>query len=1061
MKIKICLFLLVLLMGLPSLAQEIQVKGTVLDESGEPIAGATILVKRTKNGVATDLDGKFHLTGVNSKDTLVVSYVGMKKIEVQVKPELTITLKSEFEQLEQVIVTAFGTSKRSAFTGSAVALNSAKLEQKQVTNVMTSLIGEVPGLQISPTTRPGGTSSLIVRGEGSINADNDPLIVLDGMPYEGEWNSINPADVESVTVLKDAASNALYGARGANGVIIITTKQGQQGKAVVTLDAKLGVNQRSTRDYERITNPGEYYEIYYKALYNYSIAQGNSAAMAHKYANETLFLSSGNGGLAYNVYTIPENEYLIGTNGKVNPNATLGRRIYRNGKVYTLYPDDWTDATYHDGLRQEYNLSISGGNDKAKIFVSVGYLNDEGIVDASDYERMSGRLKASYEAKKWLTVGANVGLTHSEQNTASESSSTTQSTGNAFSTAANIASIYPLYIRDANGNILKDSHGKVYDWGDNTYNELTRPSSSNANSLNSLQLDINESDRNAINADAFMDVSFLKDFKFTFKGGTSLSDNRATGSYNPYYGYYTSTGGSLTKSHSRRTTINLQQLINWNRSFNNHNVSVMLGHEYYKYYYTYLVATKRGAVDYENNQELNGYLTSPLIPESYDIKYNREGYFFRAMYDYAERYFAQVSFRRDASSRFHPDHRWGNFYSIGAAWIINKENWFNIAQITNLKLKASYGQQGNDQINGYFRYVDTYSINNVNGEVSLTFNTKGNPDITWETGDNLNVGLEFSLFNNRIGGDIEFYNRVTSDMLYKYTVPNTLGYSYYWDNIGDMRNRGIEIQLQGTPIHTSTLEWNINMNVAYEKQKITYMPESSKSQTTIDGYKGYVSGDYFIGEGLPLNTWYMPKYAGVSPEGLSQWYIIKDGEMTTTTNYAELDYDNGYFIFKSPRPVYGSIGSSLKIKNFDISLQFTYSIGGKGQDLGYCALMTVPEANSTGNAIHKDMLKAWTPEHTNTDIPRWQYGDQYTGYLSDRWLISNTYVTFQNFQVGYNLPKQWLSRIGINKARIYVTGDNLYLWSKRQGYDPRLSAEGSYGSYSPMRTISAGINLQF
>lgn len=1060
MKMKFCLCLFVLMVALSSaFAQSLSVAGTVSDEDGGPIAGATVVVKGTQKGMITDPDGKFRFLGLKKSDVLIISFIGMKKVEVAVKPVLSITLKAEDEQLEEVIVTAFGTAKRSAFTGSATVLNSDKIEQKQVTNVMSTLIGEVPGLQIAPTTSPGSSSSIIIRGEGSINADSDPLIVLDGMPYQGSWNDINPQDVESISVLKDAASNALYGSRGANGVIIITTKNGQKGKAVVTLNAKWGFNQRSTPDYDRITNPGEYYEMYYKALYNYALSEGKPAHAAHRYANETMFLPSTSGGLGYNVYSVPRNEYLIGTNGKLNPNATLGRRIYKDGHVYTLYPDDWGDELYRNGLRQEYNLSISGGSENSQIYASFGYLNDQGIVEASSYERLSGRLRASYQAKKWLLFGANVGVSHSETSTAYAGGGSP--TSSAFSAAANVAPIFPLYVRDGNGNILYDQNGEVYDWGNGIYNDNVRSFDTNYNTIDALTLDYNELNANALNGDAFMDVSFLKDFKFTFKAGTSLTEGRRNTGTNPYYGYNVSTGGKLSKNVYRRATVNLQQLLNWNRTFGLHHVSALLGHESYNYLHEEMTASRTGAVDYDYNKELNGYLMAPNLPTSYSNKYNREGYFVRGMYDYDERYFFQASFRRDASSRFHPDHRWGNFWSVGGAWILSKELWCETDWLSNLKLKASYGEQGNDQI-GSYRYVDTYTINNVNGEASLAFSVKGNKEISWETNRNFNAGVEFGFFSNRLTGSIEYYNRLTGDMLHKFTTPETLGYGYYWKNIGDLRNQGMEVMLSGSPVRTRKIDWSVSLNMTYNKQEVVRLPEENKTYH-VEGYDGYRSGSGFIGEGLSLYTWYIPKYAGVSDEGLAQWYYTdkESGEIKVTTTYNEASR----YIIKTDRPLYGGFSTSLKVRDFDLSAQFTWSIGGKDYDSEYAQLMTNPVAGGvTGYAIHKDMKNAWSPENPTSDIPRWQYGtattdDQYAASLSDRFLIDASYLAFQNFQVGYTCPKQISQKLGVSKVRLYVSGDNLCLWSKRKGYDPRIST--GYGSYSPMRTISAGINVQF
>ena len=1056
MKIKLGLLLFLLCVTLcPAWAQSFSVTGTVVDEQSEPVIGASILVKGTNRGMITDMDGKFHLNDVRASDVLVVSFVGLQTQEVKAKERMRIVLTSTSEELDEVIVTAFGTAKKSAFTGSATVLNKATIEKKQVTNVLQTLAGEVPGLQMAPSTAPGSTSSILIRGEGSINAGTDPLIVLDGMIYEGGWNNINPQDVESITVLKDAASNALYGARGANGVIIITTKKGEAGKGLITVDAKWGGNSRGLPDYDRITNPGEYYEMYYQALYDNYVSKGSSALAAHQKANENLFGDASVGGLGYNIYTVPDGEYLIGSNGKLNPNATLGRRIYQNGQVYTLYPDDWTDEAYGVGLRQEYNLSISGGSNNAQLYSSFGYLKDEGIVDASDYERFTARLRANYQAKPWLLFGANVsytrGQTHNVYNDGSYNNSSV------FTQVSNTAPIYPMYVRDGEGNIMSDNNGILYDWGNGVYNEnsIIRPFCNNVNNVNSLLIDYSGSKSNAVNTDAFVDISFLKDFKFSFKVGTSLLEERASSTTNPFYGYYAQQGGTSYVSHVRAMTLNLQQVLNWTKAFGHHHLNLMVGHESYNYDFESLDATKAGAVDYFGNLELNGYLNSYGIPSSYAEDYNTEGYLFRGMYDYNERYFAQFSYRRDASSMFHPDNRWGNFWSLGGAWIISKEEWFNADWINTLKLKASYGEQGNHNI-GYFRYVNTYTTNSVNGDLSLDFNSKGNKEITWEKNGNLNVGVEFELFKHRLNGGVEFYNRTTRDMLMWFSTPTTLGYSGYYQNVGDMRNRGLELTLSGTPIRTRQFEWSLNLNLTYNHQRVTHLDEANKSMT-VDGYNGFQQGnDYFIGEGLPLNTFYILKYAGPSEEGASQWYKTdENGNEVKTTNYSE----GTYHLIKGQSPVYGGFGTTISAFGFDLSAQFTYNLGGKGYDAQYAYLMSSPYSGVTGSAIHADLRDAWSVDNTDSNIPRFQFGDEYTGIISDRYLISKTYLNLQNMQLGYTVPAVFTAKLGLSKLRLYVTGDNLYLWSKRKGYDPRTSS--GYGVYSPMRTISGGVNLQF
>ncbi len=1034
--------------GMGGVAQNLStVQGTVLDDQGNPVVGASVFVKGTNKGASTDATGAFTLQDVKVGEPVVFAYIGLKTREVPAAAVMNVTLRTEL--IDEIIVTAFGTAKKSAFTGSATVMNAETIERKQVTSVLAGLAGEVPGLQVTPSTSPNSTPSMLVRGRGSINAGSDPLIVLDGIPYDGSWNSINPADVENVTVLKDAASSALYGARGANGVILITTKKGKPGNAKITFDARWGVNSRGLEDYDRITNPGQYYELHYKALYNSYINDGMLPAEAHRKANTNLCGNSDVGGLGYQVYAVPEGEYLIGTNGRLNPNATLGNRIYKNGNVYTQLPDDWTDETYRNGFRQEYNLSIAGGSEKAQIYTSFGYLNNEGIVASSRYERISSRLRATYQAKKWLFLSGNISFAHSIANSAYSNSNYT--TGSVFTDAMNIAPIYPLYVRDGDGHILRDKNGKVFDWGNGLYAYKTRPVNTNHNSLNSLLLETDRTIGNNFTGDAFADIILPKGFKVTVKGGAMLRERRAKTTSNPYYGYSATTNGGLTVGHYRTWTYNFQQLLTWSRSICGHNIELMAGHENYDYTYETLAASKTGAVDFKGNTELNGYLEYPDEPSSHTSRYNSEGYMFRAMWDYDERFFAQASYRRDASSRFHPDNRWGNFWSLGGAWILSREKWFDSKWINMLKIKASYGEVGNDDI-GSYRYVDTYEISNVDGEVSLGFSAKGNRDISWETVSNLNAGVEFELFDQRLNGTVEVYNKKTTDMLLWFTTPTSLGYSGYYKNIGDMRNLGVEVTLDATPVRTKNIEWKVGLNFSYNDQKVVYLPDSNKTMT-VEGHGGYQNGDCYIGEGLPLNTWYIAKSAGLSEDGRQMWY---DQNGNPSTSYGE---NTKLYLIDPMQRMMGGFSTSLRFYGVDISAQFTYGIGGKYFDAEYAQLMTVPNGNLVGTAFHKDILKAWTPENTQTDVARWNYGDQYGTIIADKWLVDASYLNFQNFQVGYTLPRKWTRTIGIDRIRIYVAGENLWLWSQRKGYDPRYAA--GYGTYSPMRTISGGINIQF
>ena len=1045
-------------------AQNRQISGTVSDANGHPVAGATVIVDGTSLGTTTNTAGEYTLSApVNG--TLVVTFVGFEPQQLPIagKTRINVTMKEDAQAIDDVIVVAFGTAKKEAFTGSAAVIKSDEIAKVQTSNVATALVGRVAGVQTSSTSGDlGKTPSIRVRGFGSINAGKEPLWIVDGMPYEGDLNNLNTNDIESMTVLKDAASNALYGARGANGVIMVTTKKAKSGDAVVTIDAKWGVNSKALEEYDVITSPAQYYETHFKALYGY-YAQTNPAAKAYALASSGL-TSNGTGGLGYNVYTVPEGQALIGTNGKLNPNATLGRKIIYNGQEYWLTPDDWIDEAYQSAFRQEYNVNISGATERSSFYASLGYLDNTGIIKSSALERYTARLKADYQAKKWLKVGGNMSYAHFSNSNGNSNEGSASSTANIFAFSAQMPPIYPVYIRDGSGRIMVDDNGyQMYDYGDKGNAGLTRPLLPGANGLQTSWLNKKKAEGNAFSGSGFVDISLYKGLKLTVNGSTNIDETRTTYLNNQYYGQFAEAGGTISKYHTRDIAYNLQQILNYNETFGKHNVGLMVGHEYYQKKYYYLSGTKSKLFSYDN-EELGGAVVDGAGAHSYIDDYNSEGYFMRAQYDYAGRYFVSGSYRRDASSRFHPDHRWGNFWSVGAAWLLNQENWFDAPWVNMLKLKASYGSQGNDNIGNYL-YTDTYSIENNNGEIAVLFGQKGNPNITWETNTNLNIGTEFGFWNNRLSGSVDFFNRKTSDMLFAFSVPSSLGYSSYYANVGDMVNRGVEVELNADLIRTKNVLWSFNLNLTHVKNEVTYLAPEHKS-TTVEGYKGYIDGSYFVGEGLPLYTYYLRSYAGVDPEtGASLWYKDVKGDDGQITRTKTSDYTSATrYLHDSAIPsVYGGFSTSVSAYGVDFSISFNYQIGGKVYDSGYASFMSSPYGTTVGTNYHKDILKAWTPENKGSDIPRLQYGDQYTTSVSDRFLTDASYLNISNINVGYTLPSKITQKFGVQKLRVYLACDNVVYWSKRQGLDPRYSFTGAtnFSNYSPIRTISGGVTVQF
>ena len=1064
------------------------VKGVVQDASGQPVIGAGVVQSGLAgNGTVTDMDGLFTLSvpATASLDVTCVGFVS-RTVPVNGQAYLTITLQEDTEMLDDVVVVAFGKMKKEAFTGSAGVMKSEDLLRSQQSNAMQTLAGRVAGVQITnASSQPGNSPSITIRGIGSISSDTEPLVVVDGMPYDGDINLLNASDIESITVLKDAASNALYGARGANGVIMITTRRASSGQARVTVDAKWGANTNAQPHYETV-NTQQFYELYYKMLYNnYSTLKdpdGNlqyTAAEAHALANSRITNVESGVGPGYMVYSVPNGEDFILPGGSMNPNASLGAFYEGGGKTFWIQPDDWEKIGLQTGLRQEYNVSVSGLSGKVNYFASLGHLSNEGIQEGSLQKRTTARIKADYQAREWLKTGVNFGYTHYDLSQTSEG---TIGSGTIWPIIQSQAPIYPVYFRDANGNIMMDKWGEpMFDFAQQY--GLNRATGAGGNAIFSNKYRDSTSDGNAFTVGGFADFKFLRDFTFTVNANVYDYDRRSTYITSPFVDYYTSSSdnGYLSKSASRTFTLNTQQLLNYARTIGKHDVNVMVGHEYYNYKYEYLSASgKNFGID--GATELDALLQKDPDPGSSSSEYNNEGWFFRALYNYGGKYYASASFRRDASSRFDVNHRWGNFWSVGGAWIVSKEDFFSVPWVSSLKLKASVGSQGNDNIGNYL-YADAYDIVNNNNEVAFQWRQKGSETITWETNTNFNTGVEFELFKGRLNGSLDFFYRLTSDMLFSLTTPPSSGYTSYFTNLGDMRNRGLELELNGTIVRTRDFTWNANLNLTYVRNRVLRLPDDIKS-TVVDGYPGYVNVDnhfvplykYFIAEGLPLYTWYYPEYAGPDPDtGEALYYmdIVEDvtdpltGEVTgTRVTGRETTKDpskaTDYRLGDAMAPIYGGFGTTLLWKGFDLSVNLNFQIGGLARDYVYASLMHTGAATSTN--WHKDIYNAWTPENKNTDVPRFQDNETYgQTAMSSRFLTNASYLNLQNINFGYTLPSGFTRKAGIEQVRIYFSGENLGFISMRKGLDPRYSIAGTTNPelYSPIRTLSGGINLVF
>ena len=1073
---RIFLTLLTALAAISASAQELPltVKGKITDAStNEPIPYASVHLEGTMTGASGDDEGNYTIT-IPGDGMLVFSSIGYKTLEIAVdgRTAINASLEPDAESLEETIVIAYGTATKSSFTGSASMVDAQTIESRISTNVTSALAGTAPGVQvISPSGDPAdGSSSIRIRGIGSMSASNAPLYIVDGMPFDGSLSDINPNDVESMSVLKDASASAIYGARGANGVVLITTKRAAGSTdAKIRFDARWGSNSRLIPQYDVITDPAQYYETHYRMMYNSQIYAGKTPEEAYAFADANLF-DQNNGGLGYQEFTVPAGEKFIGTDFRLNPKATLG---YSDGEYYYL-PDDWYSETFRSSFRQEYNLSVSGGKDRLNYYGSVSYLNDEGIVSNSDYQRYTARINADWQAKPWMKISTSMSYAHSDSKTASYSS-TYGSSGNVFYVTNMMGPIYPLYVRDASGNIMYENGMKVYDANQTNF---VRPSFV-GNAVRDNEVNRRQSYSDFISGKWGAVITPMQGLSLTANVGLTNENSRYNALYSRF-GSQSSTDGLAYVSHERSFSVNTQYLAEYKTDFNGsaHSLNALAGYELYRFKEQFMEGQNDRLFDPYIGELGNADGSSSKQLSSYTADYITQGFLARVQYEYGGRYFASASYRRDGSSRFAPGHRWGDFGSIGAAWLMSSE-WFMDGAwwLDMLKLKASWGVQGNDNLypssnyaRKYYPYADhyTHSYNEDTGEYSTELAFKGNSSLTWESSQSFNIGIDFEILSGLLRGSMEYFSRKTVDLLYSKDVPLSSGNptGYYPVNVGSIANNGFEFSFDGIIMNREDLLWTWNLNMSHYRNRILSL-DSSVSE------KGIMGSNYIYKVGGSLYEAYMRKHAGVNPEnGKAQWYskvLDKNGEWTGESVITEVFSDASQYELGSVLPkLYGGFGTSLKAYGFDLSAQFSFQLGGRYYDGTYQALMHT--SSSVGTAWHKDALKAWTEDNPHSDIPRLD-GDTSVGQTAvSNYLISSDYLSINNITLGYTLPEKIASMLKIDGMRIYVAGDNLAVISARRGMDPRYSMGlGSYtsgsglnsGSYSAMRTITAGVTLTF
>ena len=1045
------LFLLLIAICAISLGMSAQqvVRGQVTDATGEPLIGATVQPIGGGNGAATDVNGEFSLNLPYNVKTVKVSYVGYTTRELPVQPNMAITLDDSGTNLDEVMVVAYGTAKKTSYTGSAEAVTNKKLELRPVTDATKALEGNVAGLQVtSASGQPGSSPVIHVRGYGSVNASSTPLYVVDGAPYDGALSSINPADIESMTVLKDASASALYGARGANGVVMITTKKGVEGRANVMWRSTLGWSSRATKRYQTVDQK-EYVQLVYEALRNgFVYDNGMSWSDAEALARQSL--AGELGGEQYNPFKNYSWDQVIDpATGQVRADAK------------SAWDEDWYDSVIrNNAFRHEHILQVTGGSDHSQYMMSLGYLNEDGILKTTNYERYTGRANINSQITDWLAANINTSLAHSISNFSDYDGT---STSNVWYTAQFINPLFPVYLKNIDGTNQLDSEGNLqYDWGESTPYGSRPGSLSDFSSLGMLMLDKAYTKRDVaglrtglVLGSDMAKYGWLQGLKLAVNFSMDYNNSNYMRYMNAQHGNQANAGGLMEKTNSRTQSYTFNQLLTWDRTFGEHTIGLLAGHEWYAYNFQYLLAGKTNLVSgiYELRPG-----TTLYEADSYSDNYRIDSWLGRANYNYAGRYFLSASLRQDKSSRFHPDHNKGTFWSVGANWRISGEEFMkNIGWINNLSVKASYGEQGNDMLSTYYAWQSLYSLEWSNAtNIGAMITSLENQDVSWEKSQNFNAGFDAILFNQRMQLNFEYYHRKTTDMLLNRPMALSTGFDGYIANVGDMLNHGFEGSLRVTPVRTADFEWNITAMATVNKNKVLRLTDEAPELTY---------GVRVIKKDMPIYTYYMCKSAGVDPSTGAPLYWAYDlddnGEMLAGSEYITDDYSTAanckYYQGSRQPDVYGSVGTDLTWKGLTLSVLGTYSLGGKIYDSLYASQMDLWYLSSTWNT---NMMRRWQKPGDVTDVPRSMIAA--STLTTDRYLIDASYFAIKNITLSYALPTNWVSKIGMTGARIFGSVDNLALWSHLDGMDPQYNFSGGTDyDYSPNKTYTVGIELNF
>ncbi len=1072
-----------------------KVTGTVVTyEENEPIIGATIqIVGEQGVGTITDYDGKFELMVPEGRKTLRITYIGMEPLDVAVSAKpLRIQLRNDVHTLDEVVVVAYGTQKKTSLTGSIQEVKSEAIELRPTSSVASALEGTVTGVQVNSTYgQPGDDPSIRIRGVGTVNGSSTPLYILDGVPFGGNISDLNPADIESMSVLKDAASAALYGNRASNGVILITTKKGKQGKLNVTLDIKQGTYSRGIKEYSTV-NPYEFMELEWQNLRNFnnmhgaaSDAEAKAAATADIFDNRVYL----------NIFN-KANDKLFTEDGKIVSDAKILDGY--NGDL------DWFDQTVRSGYRQEYNISINGADEKKDYLLSLGYLDENGYMKSSGFDRLSARVAVNVQPKKWVKMGLNIAGTHQNRTTSYSDGDT--SIANPFYFSRYISPIYPVHLHDINtGEYILDAFGNKQ-WDGGSYIDqdgqvqITRNQLADRHVIWENEANIDRTTRNTLNSVAYVDFNLPYNFTLSLKGNLNLRSSVNRSFDNSQIGDGKGNNGRAKREEYQYKNYTFQQQLHWSQEYGVHSIDALIGHENYYNNYNYLYGYKTNEV-FEGKSTLRNYTDITNLYD-YDSNYRTESYLARARYGYDNRYNFEASFRRDGSSRFAKNARWGNFWSVGANWVISNENFMKAYDWVNyLKLRADFGQVGNDAGSGLYGYWALYGSTQNAKEGAYWISQLPNEDLKWETGQSWGVAVDGRLFN-KLNFSIEYFDKRNKDLLFDVNLPLSAGgtttssaEAVVTKNIGTISNKGIEISADMDVFKTKDWKVNVGANITLLKNEVLKMPEQNKD--------GIIDGTKKIIEGKDRYAYFVYTYEGINTKnGLSLYkfndedYFFKTADGTVygnatsgeeltgnkldgvvaingtpyayTTSYAKKEFHG------SAMPTaYGSFNFSVSWKSLSLYTLFTYSLGGKVMDYNYQSLMS--EGTSPAN-LHKDALNSWTYDQATAidavdpnGLPMLNYSPTINSDInasltstSSRWLTSASYLILKNINLSYQLPKEWVRKADLEGVTLTLACENLFTKTARQGMNPQMSYAGTQSnSLVTPRVFSVGLNVRF